>query len=227
MSTSKKQPLVFPSIKVGAFPESTSQRAKLAQPLTNPAPTNPAPTALPPQPQPPAVEPTNLVAEGRALSPAPAESSSAPAPFAGIVSPVSPPLPARAGSRLPLILAGVVSVLWVGGLVALVVGNLANVGPFQVKAFNAILLAVLALAPLGFIWAAAFAVIQAAALVAEARRSRQLTDQMLGPVALASSAPRTRPGSPMTASPPFARRWPRKRVACRRLPRSPTARRVA
>jgi hypothetical protein len=185
MSTSKKQPLVFPSIKVGAYPPPPS--ATPPAPLPPSPPPAPEPAAL--APQPPALEMKEPEPESRALSPSPPETSTAPAPapFAGIATSrtrLAPPEPAA--NRWPYILAAIASLLWAAGLVALIAGNVAGVPPFQVGALNAMIMAVLAIAPLGFIWAAAYAVTQAGALVAEARRAKQLTDEMLGPAAVAA-----------------------------------------
>ena len=49
------------------------------------------------------------------------------------------------------------------------------------------LLALLALAPVGFIWAGAYAIVQARALAGEARRSRRMTEELVGPTALAAA----------------------------------------
>lgn len=188
MSTNKRKPLVFPSIKVGTYaaPEPAPAPPREPEPrftpledaIAAPAPMTEAPVSG-------ALVTPEVPPESTALSSSPPEA--APAPFAGISTPltrITPPKPVN--TRWPYVLAFLASLLWAAGLGAFVLGNLAKVAPFQVDAFNAAVLGVLALAPLGFIWAAAYATAQAGALVAEARRAKQLTDQMLGPAALAA-----------------------------------------
>src|SRR5205823_10062327 len=90
--------------------------------------------------------------------------------------------PNRSEQRWPFALAGSGSLLWVAGLAAYAF----SLGPGAATAANVTVLIVLAVAPLGFVWAAAVAVAQATILIAEARRAKLLTDQMLGPAAHAA-----------------------------------------
>jgi hypothetical protein len=85
------------------------------------------------------------------------------------------------------VLASLATVLWAGGLAAYVVGYRARIGPFENEPFAATVLALLALAPIGLIWIGAFALRQGIRLLAEARRLQALSDQMLGPAALAAA----------------------------------------
>ena len=90
-------------------------------------------------------------------------------------------------NRAPYVFAAVASVLWAGGVAAFAVGSQHKSGLLGDDAITLAMLAALALSPLGFIWAAAFAVRQARAMGGEVRRARQLTDLMVGPAALAAS----------------------------------------
>ncbi len=85
------------------------------------------------------------------------------------------------------VLAAVATVLWAGGLAAYVVGYRSRLGPFEYEPFAATVLAFLALAPVGLIWIGAYALRQGVRLLAEARRMQALSDQMLGPAALAAA----------------------------------------
>ncbi|HVY33023.1 MAG TPA: polar localization protein TipN [Caulobacteraceae bacterium] len=102
------------------------------------------------------------------------------------VAVVRPPEPQGAGAYVYL-LAAAATVLWAGGLAAYVVGYRSHLGPFENEPFAATVLALLALAPVGLIWIGAFALRQGVRLMAEARRLQALSDQILGPAALAAA----------------------------------------
>lgn len=115
------------------------------------------------------------------------------APTAGLASHadfsvalVHPPEPRGAGAYVYL-LAAAATLLWAGGLAAYVVGFRSRLGPFEYEPFAATVLALLALAPVGLIWIGAFALRQGVKLMAEARRLQTLSDQILGPAALAAA----------------------------------------
>ncbi|MGA0599122.1 polar localization protein TipN [Caulobacter sp. KR2-114] len=226
MSSSKRTPLVFPSIKVGAVP--TPERSApepapdaappaAAEPSAPPPPASEGPVLRPAQPldAPSPPEPTLAAppaAEPVRTEPAPAEPAlrmQPPAPAAAqsvarttdapaqALFPARTDLPASALPDLrapkappvrgPYIAATVASLLWAGGLAAFVVGYQSRLGPLDNEAFGLAVLAALAVAPLGFIWAAAFAVRQALLLAGEVRRAKQLTDVMIGPAAVAAN----------------------------------------
>lgn len=226
MSSSKRTPLVFPSIKVGAVP--TADRAPVEpaptpvaggedaaqaapEPMGQGAPTQAGPVLRPaqglepqmgqsPAPEPGVAEParSETALRMQPLAPSATQSvarttdASTPALF-----PARTELPASAlpdlkapqapPSRGPYIAATVASVLWAGGLAAFVIGYQSRLGPLDNEAFGLAVLAALAVAPLGFIWAAAFAVRQALLLAGEVRRAKQLTDVMIGPAAVAAN----------------------------------------
>ena len=89
-----------------------------------------------------------------------------------------------AGRTGVYLLAGVASLLWIGALVAfaLVTFPHSSLTPLAI-----ILLALLAIAPTGLILAGAYVVAQARILAAEARRAKRLTDELIGPTALAAA----------------------------------------
>jgi len=91
------------------------------------------------------------------------------------------------GGALTYILATLATILWAGGLAAYMLGYRSRIGPFAYEPFAATVLALLALAPVGLIWIGAFALRQGMRLLAEARRLQALSDQMLGPAALAAA----------------------------------------
>jgi hypothetical protein len=82
------------------------------------------------------------------------------------------------------LLAGLASALWVGALGLFAYGNMGRGG---LPPLTIALLALLAVAPMGLIWAGAYVVVQARALAAEARRAKRLTDELIGPTALAAA----------------------------------------
>ena len=153
-----------------------------AQPAVEPAAVPPEPPAAQ-QPEPPA--PAATEPAGLALTAAP--------PNLPLAAPLDPSLvltriaePRRSG-RAPYALAAAASVLWAGGLVAFVYGYETRTGPFEFNPIALGMLALMALGPVGFIWAGAYAIVQAGGLAREARRSQRLTDELVGPTALAAA----------------------------------------
>lgn len=80
----------------------------------------------------------------------------------------------------------VVSLLWALGLGAFVLGAQSDISAFRVEPFRIVVLAFLALFPIGLIFAAAFALRVAAALSRQAQRTAALADAMLAPAAQAT-----------------------------------------
>jgi hypothetical protein len=92
-----------------------------------------------------------------------------------------------ASMRGVYITAGLASVLWVGALAAFVFGYATHSSVMQLTPVVLAFLALLALAPMGLIWAGAYVVAQARTLATEAKRSKRLTDELIGPTALAAA----------------------------------------
>jgi hypothetical protein len=108
------------------------------------------------------------------------------------VAPHTPPLaPVRVstsrqrGGTGIYLLAAVASLLWLGGVGAFTLGYQRHAGPFEDEHFTLLILALLALAPVGLMWISAFALRQGARLTDEIARLQHMTDQMLAPTALA------------------------------------------
>jgi len=168
MSFSTRRPLVFAADEQARAPDAVSQ-----------------------VPAPVAAGPTDEIAQDASRQPS-AETGQAVAAAADRpptrieASPVTPDGETeRSANRAPYWVALVASLIWVVGVAALA-GSLAAQMPAGGRgAMGLILVALLAAAPLGFVWATAFAVAQARGLLAEARRARRLTDEMIGPTAMA------------------------------------------
>ncbi len=205
MSSNKRTPLVFPSIKVGAIPmpeRSASEGASLAAPpltsadaspqphgpITETAPTAIDRTSAEPPPitatlQPPIQPPASMAAHPVART------TETPAVALFPARSALPSLtPSKASSgRGPYVAASLATVLWAGGLVAFMAGYQTRLGPLDNDMVALAVLGAQALSPLGFIWAAAYAVRQARAMAGEVRRAKELTDIMIGPAAIAAS----------------------------------------
>jgi hypothetical protein len=198
MSTNKNKPLVFPSIKLGTLADNNPTAATPPpEPAEAPAETQAG------APAPPVAEPADK-SFGQATDVArrpPPQAPAAPAPTAvaptrdeGVLTLNTPATPLQRLAapkaepyRLPFIVAVIASLTWVAGLAAFVFGYQGRSGPLESDAFGLAILAGLAVAPLGFFWAAALAVRQAHGLGVEARRAKQLTDLMIGPAATAAA----------------------------------------
>ena len=83
--------------------------------------------------------------------------------------------------------AAVVSVLWALSPIAFAVGYRLKVAPLQNDHFAMMVFALMAIGPAALVWFAAHMINQSARLAAETRRTRQLTQQMLTPAALAAA----------------------------------------
>jgi hypothetical protein len=95
--------------------------------------------------------------------------------------------PAGISPRLPYVLAGLATVLWIGGLLAYALGLHSRLGPFEDEGFAIVVLALLGLGPVGLVWVGAVAFNHGARLLAEAARLQTLSEQMLAPAALAAA----------------------------------------
>ena len=84
-------------------------------------------------------------------------------------------------------LAALASLIWAGGVGAFAVGYAARGGAMPLTPLNIGFLALLILAPVGLIFAGAYVVAQARSLSAQTRRAERLTDELIGPTALAAA----------------------------------------
>lgn len=80
-----------------------------------------------------------------------------------------------------------ISLLWALGLGAFVIGAQSDINAFRVQPFRIVVIAFLALFPIGLIFAGAFALRVAAALARQAQRTAALADAMLAPTAQATA----------------------------------------
>ena len=137
-------------------------RAELSAPLDEPEPAPPPKTAVA----------------------APVSAPLAPALAPGlIVSRLAEPEPSKSGVYIT---AAVASLLWAAAVGAFAFGYVSKSG-LTLAPLTIVFLALLAIAPMGLIWAGAYVVAQARTLAAEARRAKRLTDELIGPTALAAA----------------------------------------
>ncbi len=85
------------------------------------------------------------------------------------------------------LLAGVASLIWAAAVAAFAFGYEARSPNFAFTPLTIAFLALIAVAPMGLIFACALVVAQARILSAEARRAKRMTDQLIGPTALAAA----------------------------------------
>jgi len=83
--------------------------------------------------------------------------------------------------------AAFVSVLWALAPIAFALGYRLNVAPLQNDHFAMLVFALMAIGPAALVWFAAHMINQSARLAAETRRTRELTQKMLTPAALAAA----------------------------------------
>ena len=108
------------------------------------------------------------------------------------------PTPPRAGSKKAkkptkakskggwtFVFASLISALWIGSLVAFVLGFQSRIGPFDFDPFIISIFSLIALGPIGFVFFAAHALNQGARLGDETRRTQTLADHMITPAAIA------------------------------------------
>jgi hypothetical protein len=100
---------------------------------------------------------------------------------------LSAPGPEREAESPATIAALWASLLWALGFAAFALAYHQSDGPFHLGLYGYALLAVVAAAPLGLIWAAAFAMGQARLLIAETERARRTADGLVGPAVLAAA----------------------------------------
>ncbi|HEY2707973.1 MAG TPA: polar localization protein TipN [Caulobacteraceae bacterium] len=93
----------------------------------------------------------------------------------------------RVGAGRVWMLATIASIVWAGAVAAFAFGYASKNSAFAASTLNIAFLVLLAAAPIGLIFAGAYVVAQARALAAEARRTKRLTDQLIGPTALAAA----------------------------------------
>jgi hypothetical protein len=156
----------FSSIKVGPMPSASPAEPVGGTVLESPPVNTRAPAASPPV----ATAPSAVLAAPLATSEVVTRIAERPTPVRPVYT-----------------LAAVASVLWVVGLAAFAYAYQTRGGRFELDPGAAGVLALIALSPLGLIWAGAYALVQALRLAAEVRRAQRLTDEMVGPTALAAA----------------------------------------
>jgi hypothetical protein len=119
----------------------------------------------------------------------PPQAEAAPLPTYADARPLalSAPGPEREAESPATIAALWASLLWALGFAAFALAYHQADGPFHLGLYGYALLAVVAAAPLGLIWAAAFALGQARLLIAETERARRIADGLVGPAVLAAA----------------------------------------
>ncbi|WP_421931007.1 polar localization protein TipN [Phenylobacterium sp.] len=185
MKIKKRHPPVdFQSLTDEDATSRLSAAAPEAQPDLDLAAAEPPPVSAP-LAEPQAAAPLSPIPPAADLTPAPVQTP-APRP--------QPPAPAKAAktselpSAWPIYLAAlVVSVLWALAPIAFAFGYRRAVSPFDFDPFAITVLAAMAIGPAAFVWIAAYMIRQGQMLGAEARRAKQLADEMVTP-AMAAGA---------------------------------------
>jgi hypothetical protein len=187
MAPPRPKPLSFSSIKVGHLPP-----APAADPTPAAEPAAKSKEATPAVPVKPAPAPTAAAAVNGELAAKPPATIAEPAvaPLAAHLEPnqvltrIEAP---KASGRAIYNLAVLASVLWAAGLAALAYAFAMQSGHLVLDPTLIAIVALIGLAPIGFIWAGAYALVQARALAAEARRAQRMTNELVGPTALAAA----------------------------------------
>jgi len=193
MAAERPKPLSFTSVKADGMPavEVPQEPSPAAAPpaedleLTAPAPqAQAAPRAQPPA-QPPAAQRKGQPVATRTAVVAPTSQPPAASLQPDMVlNRMAEPTAKSGGVYL---LAGVASAIWAAAVAAFAFGYAARSPGFGFTPLTIAFLALIAVAPMGLILACAFVVAQARILTAEARRAKRLTDQLIGPTALAAA----------------------------------------
>ncbi len=171
-------------------PGASGPEATPAEPSgPGPAPTEPPSAQVSPRSGRPSAELTGPLPEHGAEAPNTQVAARAATPLAPALEPsavlnrLGEPQPSRTGIYL---IAGAGSLLWAGAVAAFAYGYVSKSG-FELAPLTVIFLTLLAIAPIGLILAGAYVVSQARSLAAEARRARRLTNELIGPTALAAA----------------------------------------
>ncbi len=182
MTPPRPKAFSFTSIKTGDSPavevprdqpatdvaESEEQDLELTEPTTPSQRT----AAIAPQAATPAPAPASLASPPATLQPA------------AVLDRMAEPA-ARSGGVF--ILATVASLVWACAVAAFALGFGARNPGFALSPLTIAFLALIAVAPMGLIFSCAMVVAQARILTAEARRAKRLTDELIGPTALAAA----------------------------------------
>ena len=174
MAPPRPKPLSFTSIKVGGLPAVEIPREEAS--------------TIVPEPQ----------QQDRELTTP--QASREPQPVAITAAPANPPVAASlqpsmvldrmaepaARSRGVYLLATIASLVWAAAVAVIAFGYGAR-SPGAFSPLAMAFLALIAIAPMGLIFACAMVVAQARVLTAEARRAKRLTDELIGPTALAAA----------------------------------------
>ena len=173
-----------PTERAAAAPEPARAAAEGAEaagaepaPAAQAAPPSAALTGPLHEPEEPPAPKMVVSTAGRPLAPALATDA--------IVSRLAEPEsePGKAGVWIT---AAVACLLWAGAVGAFAFGYVSKSG-LDLAPLTVVFLALLAIAPMGLILAGAYVVSQARTLAAEARRAKRLTDELIGPTALAAA----------------------------------------
>ncbi|MHB8530175.1 MAG: coiled-coil domain-containing protein [Caulobacteraceae bacterium] len=187
MFTSRRQPLVFPPEPASEAPVADHGAIERAINLISPAEKPPAFRPLEPEPLVHTVYlsgglPAEMDSGMDIAAPSPTKSEPRGAGRSAAAAPafVRP-------DRAHYVLAVIASLAWVGGLAALALAFPQTTAPAFKGPVAAAAFLVLMAAPLALVWAAAFAVGEARRLLAETRRARAFTDELVAPTAAAAA----------------------------------------
>ncbi len=168
MAPQRPKPLSFTSVKAGGLPAVEVPREEVSTITPEPKP----------QDQQLATPQTSSEPQGVAIA--------APAALqpAMVLDRMAEP---AASSRGAYLLAAIASVVWAAAVAVFALGYGARSPGFAYSPLTIAFLALIAVAPMGLIFACAMVVAQARVLTAEARRAKRLTDELIGPTALAAA----------------------------------------
>jgi hypothetical protein len=193
MAPPKPRPLSFTSLRAARAPDAGEPDVVPSFAPEETAPETAAPPAEPSasfemagpieleDPEPPPAPPAMAAAQ---LPPTRRASISAPMEPAVVLNRIAEPNASMRGIYVVAVLA---SLLWVGALAAFVYGYATHSPGMTLSPVVLAFVALLAFAPMGLIWAGAYVVVQARTLALEAKRSKRLTDDLIGPTALAAA----------------------------------------
>lgn len=175
MAPPKPKPLSFTSIKAGGLPA-----VEVPRDQAKPAAPEPKEQDLELKAPKTTSEPNGLaIAPVAANTPAPASVQPA-----MVLDRMAEP---AARSRGIYLMAAIAGLVWAGAVAVIAFGYGARGPGFAFSPLAIAFLALIAVAPMGLIFACALVVAQARVLTAEARRAKRLTDELIGPTALAAA----------------------------------------
>lgn len=156
-----------------------------ARPARDPAPQGIS-MAIPEIPSEAAPEAAPQVA-AESVAPEPRPEAAAAAPTAEAAAPARPAkVKAHKPARFAYFIATLAAVVWAAGVAAFIIGYQGGFASFDYAPFNLAILGLVAIAPIGLIFAMAYVARQGSRLAVETTRARTLSDAMVAPTALAS-----------------------------------------